>query len=90
MKTKESSGKTGLNLRQVGSDFIRVTVLNASPFSVSTNVLGILNSVKYLLPLDANDSCACFFFKKKIRGLSLLKKRQHNLFLHMDYPADGL
>ena len=34
MKTKESSGKTGLNLRQVGYDFIRVTVLNASSFSV--------------------------------------------------------
>ena len=34
MKTKESSGKTGLNLRQVGSDFIRMTVLNASSFSV--------------------------------------------------------
>ena len=73
MKTKESSGKTGLNLRQVGSDFIWLTVLNASSFSVSTNVLGILNSVKYLLlPLDANDFCAFVhaLFFIKIRYLS--------------------
>ena len=69
MKTKESSGKTGLILRQVGSDFIRVTVLNASPFSVSTNVLGILNSVKYRCKF----LCMLYFFLK-IRCLSLLKK----------------
>ena len=34
---------------------------------LSTDVLGKLKSVKYLLlPLDENDSCACFTFFKKI------------------------